>query len=89
MVVDWVRVLVRSSLRGGMESVDWRRLRRDLRVDGGRVWGIWMVVGGWVSLTPLGIVGFGFVVGTGNGEVRSRLAMEDGTWILEGVVDIV
>lgn len=75
VVLDWVRVVVRRALRGGMEEVLWRWVRRDLRVEGGRVWVVWMVVG-------CGLLG-------ASGEAMSRLSREDGTSSFGGAEDIV
>jgi hypothetical protein len=88
VVRDWVRVVVRRSFRGGMEEVDWRWLRRDLRVEGGRVWGVWMVVvGGLLVVRLLEVVGFGLLVARGKG--LSRLRREAGTSSFGEAEDII
>ncbi len=56
VVIALVRVVVRRSFRSEMEEVDWRWLRRDLRVGGGRVWGVRMVDGSCLLLMSSGLV---------------------------------
>lgn len=62
---------MRRELSGVMEVVDRRCWRRDLWVDWGRVWELRMV---------------GLRFDFGSGEVRSRLAREEGRGILGLVV---